>query len=405
MGWVLGRSFGQDGPLRAEPVKSKLTRWAIGLDGQFRNLDFTSSATWSSSSRKITKADTMSYRDKRALQGLGGIDCEQEVPNQYVDGMLQFDLETLQQHAGKGNCMYWSPFSNGMYGAHPQVPGAEYYENPDFNPSLDNRRLFDYLLTERIIRGKTSLLVLEGIVSGVLPFQFLGNDIDFALGAQWRRETFKMGPIPGASNDGNVNPCPAGNCNAGDPHYRERIRFGKATSLADLQAIEVNIVNGPDIETDGIDFSGRYRFPAGPGSMEFKLSGTRILSYDIDSWELGVSYDALGHLNYETPLARTLTEWKILWHANYAWSDFNLRYAAKFVNSYDNVEDDIKIDSNLTHDLHFHWTVKGGKLNVWATLLNLTDKDPPFAGEDLNYDAFTHNPLGRIFKFGFTYVF
>ena len=26
VGWVLGRSFGQDGPLRAEPVKSRLTR-------------------------------------------------------------------------------------------------------------------------------------------------------------------------------------------------------------------------------------------------------------------------------------------------------------------------------------------------------------------------------------------
>ena len=587
VGWVLGRSFGQDGPLRAEPVKSRLTRWAVGLDGQFGNLDFTTSATWSSSSRRINKADVMSYRNKRAVQGLGGIECEQDVPNRYVDGRLEFDIETLQQYAGKGNCMYWSPFSNGMYGAHPQVPDAQYYENPDFNPDLDNRRLFDYLLTERIIRGRTSLLVLEGIVSGTAPFQLLENDIAFALGAQWRRENFENGPIPGALNDGNANPCPAGpgvtdcpeaersglfgylpphftvdenrdiysvfgelhlplgydidtqvslryedygagtgasldpkvalhwhlsdslilrgsvgtafrgptlnqtvsgnsihslryvaetgafksliikgnpdldpesavtfnvgllldrddlladhdglslsldywsyrfsdplvvepfpqvlalacpggNCAVGDPRYRERIRFGKATSLADLQAIEVNIVNGPDIETDGIDFSGSYRFPAGPGDMEFKLSGTRILSFDIDSWELGSSYNALGRLNYETPLARTLTEWKILWHVNYAWRDFNLRYAAKFVNSYDNVEDDIRIDSHLTHDLHLHWAVKGEKLNLWATLLNLTDKDPPYAGEDLNYDAFTHNPLGRILKLGFTYAF
>ena len=123
------------------------------------------------------------------------------------------------------------------------------------------------------------------------------------------------------------------------------------------------------------------------------------------SWELGASYNALGRLNYETPLARTLTEWKILWHVNYAWRDFNLRFAAKFVNSYDNVEDNIRIDSHLTHDLHLHWAVKGDKLNLWATLLNFTDEDPPYAGEDLNYDAFTHNPLGRILKLGFTYAF
>ncbi len=587
VGWVLGRSYGQDGPLRAEPVKSRLTRWAIGLDGQFGKLDFTTSATWSSSTRRIRKADVMNYRDKRALQGLGGIECEQEVPNRYVDGRLEFDLATLQQHAGRGNCMYWSPFSNGMYGAHAQVPDAQYYENPDFNPDLDNRRLFDYLLTDRIIKGKTSLLVLEGIASGATPFQLLGNEVDFALGAQWRRETFENGPIPGSLNDGSINPCPAGpgitdcpeaersgvfgylpphytvdenrdiysvfgelhlplgydintqlslryedygsgtgasldpkavlhwhisdnlalrgsvstafrgptlnqtvsgnsvhslryvaatgafksliikgnpgldpesavtynvglllnqdglladnddlsvsldywsysfsdplvvepfprvlelacpngDCDAGDPAYLQRIRFGEATSLANLQAIEVNIVNGPDVETDGIDFTGSYRFPAGPGDMELKVSGTRILSFDIGSWELGNSFNALGRFNYETPLARTLTEWKMLWHANYAWRGFNLRYEAKYVNGYDNVEDNIRIDAHLTHDLHFHWAVKEDGLNLWATLLNLTDEDPPYAGEDLNYDAFTHNPLGRIFKLGFTYSF
>ena len=586
-GWVLGRSFGQDGPLRAEPVKSKLTRWAVALDGQLGNLDFTASATRSSSSRRIIKADVMSYRDKRALQGLGGIECEREVPNQYVDGRLEFGLETLQQFAGKGNCMYWSPFSNGMHGAHPQVPGAESYVNPDFNPELDNRRLFDYLLTERIVKGRTSLLVLEGIVSGPAPFQLLGNGIDFALGAQWRRETFENGPMPGALNDGSVNPCPAGpgitdcpeaersglfgylpphftvdeardiysvfgelhlplgydvdtqvslryedygagtgasldpkitlhwrlndglvlrgsvstafrgptlnqtvrgnsihslryvaatgafksliikgnpgldpesaltfnaglvldrdnllqdndgfslsadywsysfsdplvvepfprvlelacpggDCDTGDPAYLERIRFGEATTLANLQAIEVNIVNGPDMETDGVDFNGSYRFPAGPGDMEIGVSGTRILSFDIDSWALGASYNALGRLNYETPLARALTEWKVLSHANYAWRNLNLRYAAKYVNSYDNAEDDIRIGDHLTHDLHLHWVVREDTLNLWATVLNLTDEDPPYAGEDLNYDAFTHNPLGRIFKLGITYTF
>ena len=587
VGWVLGRSFGQDGPLRAEPVKSRLDRVAVNLDGQVGNLDFTTSATWSESTRRITKADVMNYRDKRALQGLGGIECERRVPNRYVDGRLEFDLATLQQHAGQGDCLYWSPFSNGMQGAHPQVPRADYYENPDFNPDLDNQRLFDYLLTDRVIRGKTSLLTLEGIVSGVAPFRLMGNDINFALGAQWRRETFETGPIPGALNDGSVNPCPAGpgitgcpeeersgvfgylpplypvdedrdiysifgelqvplgyavdtqlslryedyggstgssldpkvalrwsltdslslrgsagtafrgptlnqtlsgnslqslryvaatgafksliikgnpdldpeqavtfnvgllldrehlvtgndslslsvdywsyrfsdplvvepfprvlalacpggDCDAGDPRYRDRIRFGKATRLADLQGIEVNIVNGPDIETDGIDFNGRYRFPAGPGEMELGVSGTRILSFDIDSWELGESFNALGRFNYETPMARTLTEWKLLWHVNYAWRALNLRYGAKFVNSYDNAEDDIKVDAHVTHDLHLNLAVPGDRLNLWATLLNFTDEDPPYAGEDLGYDAYTHSPLGRIFKLGFTYSF
>ena len=199
--------------------------------------------------------------------------------------------------------------------------------------------------------------------------------------------------------------CPGGNCAQGDADYLKRIRFGEADSLANLQAIEINIVNGPDIDTDGIDFSGHYRFLAGPGNMEFRLSGTRILSYDISSWTLGDAYDALGRLNYRTPLARTLTEWKIKWQANYAWHNLNLRYAAKFVNGYDNVPDAIKIESLLTHDLHLNWAVRPDRLNVWLAVINLADADPPYTGEDLNYDAFTHNPLGRIFKLGLTYSF
>ena len=60
------------------------------------------------------------------------------------------------------------------------------------------------------MQGKTSLLALEGIVSGVAPFQLPGNDIDFALGAQWRRETCENGAPAGALNDGDTYPCPAG---------------------------------------------------------------------------------------------------------------------------------------------------------------------------------------------------
>ncbi len=67
-----------------------------------------------------------------------------------------------------------------------------------------------------------------------------------------------------------------------------------ASSLANLQAIEVNIVNGPDIETDGFDFGGSYRFPAGRCDMEIRVSGTHILSFDIDSWSLGALIIVVG---------------------------------------------------------------------------------------------------------------
>lgn len=588
VGWVLGRSYGQDGPLRAEPIESTMERWVAGLEHEMTSgLNLSGSAAWSRAERTVTQADVMAYRDRRAVAGLGGHACEQRAPNEYnAEGQLEFSLDTLRRFAGQGDCLYWSPFSNGMHGAHPQVLAATLYDNPDFNPALDNRALFDYLLTPRTIMGDSSLLSVEGTISGAVPaWELSGGEAEFALGGQWRRETWRFGPEPGALNDGDVNPCsngpgitdcgaaqrtglfgflppnfhseesrdihslfgelllplrenlesqlslryenyggntgasldpklafrwemsetvalrasagttfrgptlnqtvagnatnslqyvaatgafkslitkgdpdlepeqaltwgggaqyrrgglaangeltlvmdywsyrfsnplvvepfdqvlaracPANGCDPASPYY-DRILFGGDARLANLQAIEVRVVNGPDIDTDGIDFSLSHRFDAGPGEAELKLDGTRIFNYRIEAWELSEAYDALGRLNYGTSLARTLTEWRVRAQANYAWRGFNLRYAARHINSYHNLRDSIRIASDTTHDLHLRWSPPDDTLALWLSVLNLADRDPPFAGEDLNYDAFTHKPLGRVIKVGVLYRF
>ena len=155
---------------------------------------------------------------------------------------------------------------------------------------MDNRRLFDYLLTERIIRGRTSLLVLEGIVSGTAPFQLLENDIAFALGAQWRRENFENGPIPGALNDGNANPCPAGPGVTDCPEAKRSGLFGylpphfTVDENRDIYSVfgELHLPLGYDIDTQ---VSLRYEdYGAGTGAsldpkvaLHWHLSDSLIL--------------------------------------------------------------------------------------------------------------------------------
>jgi outer membrane receptor protein involved in Fe transport len=61
------------------------------------------------------------------------------------------------------------------------------------------------------------------------------------------------------------------------------------------------------------------------------------------------------------------------------------------------------IDSQLTHDLHYinnmfdQWTLS-------ASVINLLDEDPPLASTDLSYDAYTHNPFGRMIKLGVAFT-
>ena len=589
--WYYGRYYGQDGPRRGHYRHSELTRFAAALDGDWNDTGWQLSMTYSSSERESAGGDTMVYRDARARQGLGGFDCERQVPNEYdADGNLSFSLATVQQWAGQGPCRYWIPFSNSMPGSHPFVKNGE-ASNPDFNSALSNQPLRDYMITTGVGEGETSLLVLEGVLSGEMDFlQMQAGAIDYAAGVQYRSETYESGvattsfyngitfpcaagpemkdcdtgrtglfgflppsfpidderniwsafaefnlPITdtlegwlslrhenyggqtGATTDPKValkwqatpsigmrvsvgstfrgptlnqtvasnssnslqfvgqtgafkridtrgNPdltpeeaitinagllidrdglltatdnlfvtvdywsydfekplvtepftnvlalaCPGGATDPCDPSspFFDRLVFGGNASAADVEIININIVNGPDIKTDGIDFTFRYSLEAGPGLLSLGLTGTRITSYDISGWEYGDEYDALGRLNYRTPLARTLAEWKGRIWANYQRGALNARWVVNAVDSYDYLMQGFgtegKVDSHVTNDLHVGYEFMEGRLSAIASIINIEDEDPPFMSREMNYDAFTHNPFGRILKLGVTF--
>ncbi|MGI9322274.1 MAG: TonB-dependent receptor domain-containing protein, partial [Pseudomonadales bacterium] len=590
--WVYGRYYGQDGPVRTNYRESEFMRLAANLEGEWGDYGWRLSASWSAAERASELGDTMAYRDQRAREGLGGFECEQMVPNEYNEmNELEFSQATLQQWAGQGPCRYWIPFSNAMHGSHPLVPDA-IGANPDYNPALDNRPLFDYLLTNNVSVGETSLLSVVGLVNGDLGWELGGGHIGFALGFQYRDETYESREASGSFTDGALFPCREGpevkECDSADglfnflpPRYaidernsiwalfaeflapfsdtvegRLSVRhedyggktgattdpklaikwqatdslgfrasvgtsfrgptlnqtiagnasntlayirqtgafkridtdgnpslapeqantlnigllldhdsllhgtdnffmtldywsydfsepivvqpyldllsqvcpdeendpcddknpfFGQVVfNSADAQAvnvegIKVNVVNGPDYETHGIDFTLRYGLAAGPGYVSADLSGTRLLAYDIAAWEFGAKYDALGRLNYDTTLARTLVEWKARLSLNYAWSDFNLRLVTSYVDSYEYIAQapqptgDATAPSHTTHDLHLTYRLINDRLTLVGSVVNLADEDPPYVPREFNYDALTHNPLGRMFKIGLTY--
>ena len=76
------------------------------------------------------------------------------------------------------------------------------------NYKADIQPLYDYMLTELPGYGETSLLVVEGIFNGALPWSLPGGELNFAVGAQLRSETYKSGP--GDINDSAQFPCTAG---------------------------------------------------------------------------------------------------------------------------------------------------------------------------------------------------
>ena len=57
--------------------------------------------------------------------------------------------------------------------------------------------------------------------------------------------------------------CPGGAtapCDTASPYF-SRLTFGGNPAAANLEIIDIQIINGPDTETDGIDFTARYSMP------------------------------------------------------------------------------------------------------------------------------------------------
>ncbi|HJM59752.1 MAG TPA: hypothetical protein QGG52_04410, partial [SAR86 cluster bacterium] len=61
------------------------------------------------------------------------------------------------------------------------------------------------------------------------------------------------------------------------------------------------------------------------------------------------------------------------------------------------------IDDHITYDFHLSKSLMDDSMDLTFSVINLTDEDPPMAPHELAYDAYTHNPLGRIMKLGFKY--
>ncbi len=63
-----------------------------------------------------------------------------------------------------------------------------------------------------------------------------------------------------------------------------------------------------------------------------------------------------------------------------------------------------EVDSMLTFDAHYSIELMEGSLRLTGSALNLTDERAPLAPHEQGYDAYTHNPLGRVFQVGLRYT-
>jgi outer membrane receptor protein involved in Fe transport len=172
----------------------------------------------------------------------------------------------------------------------------------------------------------------------------------------------------------------------------------------EISRIETNVVNGPGIETSGIDIRMQNVADMGEGEFTLGVDATYILEYEVSDFDIdGVSIpggDRVGQFN-RSNFSRSMPQWKANFMANYAMGDHNFRAVMRHIDGYDDergtgIQD--KIDAQTTFDLFYNWSSEVMGMDLGLAVVNVTDEDPPFAAFDLNYDPYTHNPFGRTFK-------
>ena len=188
-------------------------------------------------------------------------------------------------------------------------------------------------------------------------------------------------------------------------------------SAGTIARISTDYVNGPDIETDGLDFNANYAFEGLGGYWDLNMDVSYVLNYDVDEFQGNEKFDAVGRLNDAT-FVRPMQEVKGNISINYNLDNHNVRLGASYIDDYvDNATDVLKgtsfepdaydriVDSNTVYNLYYTYSFRDGGSTVSASVLNLSDEDAPYVRSDLRYDSQTHNAFGRMFKVGFTHRF
>lgn len=209
----------------------------------------------------------------------------------------------------------------------------------------------------------------------------------------------------GASGDEN---CGA----AGYEGLQDRFTFSGACHIDNISRVRTDIINGSSRNTDGVDLRIEYTWDLASGNaITLGSQSTYTLSYEFDDvFVEGIlveeGRDAVGFLNAQTS-AYPLPELKGDVFGEYTMGDHNFRLVSHFIDSYTDQRFDEEVDSMTTFDLHYRlfWSTESTETTFNLSLENLTDEDPSFVRLDLDYDPFTHNPIGRTVKAGFTVRF
>ncbi len=182
-------------------------------------------------------------------------------------------------------------------------------------------------------------------------------------------------------------------------------------AAADINRITSNFINGPAVETDGVDIFVKYENDYANGIISAGIEAAYVIDYSVAAYNIGTTevaaaYECAGYFNISNS-CRSMPDLKAKGFVNYVTDEHNFYGAVNYISSYIDrrfsgaLGRTVEIAPHTTLDASY--TYSWDDFGVTFSVYNLTDELPPFAYWEMSYDSNTHSPLGRFFKVGFTY--
>ncbi len=262
--------------------QSQSVRFTAELNWEVTNdLNLDTGFTYSEYERGIEGTDTFGDLLQNALAGFGGPNCA------FASTASRAGLSALQLAglAGTNGCTYFNPFSTGTPGnpvtgaTNANFAGARSPAGFNLAPGaglINDAATIDNFFRDTRSDTTTRLFVGDIVLSGKSGIELPGGPLSFAIGGQYRRDSYQIRYA--ADSNLAVNPCPGSPLNPAAICNPQTGALGflgtnfNRTTSSDVYAI-FGELKAPVAETVDLSFSARYEQYGGSIGSTFNPQG------------------------------------------------------------------------------------------------------------------------------------
>ena len=190
-----------------------------------------------------------------------------------------------------------------------------------------------------------------------------------------------------------------------------------STTSDHFSTIRTVLGNAFGQKTAGFDIQAQYSLPFWEGDLTFDVTGTNVIKLlttarVLDGFVVSAQDNRLGFSNFAAA-ANSGSEWRVNAYAAYRWKEHSLRLQMNYVSGVDDERGPFTPAGStvgastfgvygkdwFSQDIFYNLDIND-MMKLTVGIVNIGDRKPPFARQELSYDPLVGSPLGRTIEVG-----